>query len=296
MRRNLNGSFFSYKNPHYWRNGRALQGARRTLIGRAPLPWKLAAIVGACILVLLGCAEPLPIYRYKITVEVETPGGVRSGSAVREVRSHDQGKGFPGPEAGGVRKEVSGEAVAVDLPNGETLFALLKGNNGSVDHAKYVAQTALYEEARALPEAKGKLDGGPFGKVERRFVLQLLREHHLSAELSPDDYPLLVRFRDIDDPTSVERVEPDDLAASFGDGYALRRIAVETTGGPVTRGGPRAAGVAARTPRAVSRSSTRTSRSLHCGNHSPGRLYLRGTNTYQRSREQLSNVWSAFLD
>ena len=236
MCRNLNGSFFGYTNPGWWWNARALAECSPTdLIGSVLLPLRMAAIAGACILALLGCAEPLPTYRYKITVEVDAPEGVRTGAAVREVRSFDQGKGFPGPEAGGVRKEISGEAVAVDLPNGETLFALLKGNDGSVDHAKYVAQVALYEDARALPEAKGKLDGGPFGKVERRFVLRLLREHHLSAELSPDNYPLLVRFRDINDPTSVERVGPDDLATSFGDGYALRRIEVETTAEPVIR-------------------------------------------------------------
>ena len=38
------------------------------------------------------------------------------------------------------------------------------------------------------------------------------------VELAPGDLPLLVRFRDINDPTTVERVDPNDLAASFGPG------------------------------------------------------------------------------
>jgi hypothetical protein len=49
-------------------------------------------------------------------------------------------------------------------------------------------------------------------------------------------YPLLVVFRDIGDPSSVERVEPTDLAAAFGPGYALRRITVQVTDAEVTTG------------------------------------------------------------
>jgi hypothetical protein len=43
-----------------------------------------------------------------------------------------------------------------------------------------------------------------------------------STELPREPYrPLLVTFADINDPASVQRVDPDDLAASFGPGYAL---------------------------------------------------------------------------
>lgn len=101
--------------------------------GESALLLKLTTIVSAFMVLLLGCAEPLPAYRYKITVEIDTPKGVPASPAVREVRSFNQGEGFPGPEAGGVRKEIAGEAVALDLPNGETQFALLKGNDGPVD-------------------------------------------------------------------------------------------------------------------------------------------------------------------
>jgi hypothetical protein len=47
---------------------------------------------------------------------------------------------------------------------------------------------------------------------------------------------MLVRFRDIADPTSVEKVDPDNLAASFGEGVKLRRITVQLTDDPVTTG------------------------------------------------------------
>ncbi|WP_066268991.1 hypothetical protein [Blastomonas sp. CCH3-A3] len=48
--------------------------------------------------------------------------------------------------------------------------------------------------------------------------------------------PMLVRFRDINDPTTVERVDPDALAASFGEGVKLRRVTVQLTDDPVTKG------------------------------------------------------------
>lgn len=56
---------------------------------------------------------------------------------------------------------------------------------------------------------------------------------HLDERLA---YPMLVTFGDIDDPTSVERVDTDDLAARFGMGYALERITVQITDDPVTTG------------------------------------------------------------
>jgi len=49
-------------------------------------------------------------------------------------------------------------------------------------------------------------------------------------------YPMLVTFGDLDDPASVERVDPDDLAAIFGEGVALKRITVQLTDDPVTTG------------------------------------------------------------
>ncbi|MCC6479158.1 MAG: hypothetical protein IT552_08115, partial [Sphingomonadaceae bacterium] len=49
-------------------------------------------------------------------------------------------------------------------------------------------------------------------------------------------YPMLVTFKDLADPTSVEQVDPDDLAASFGRGYRLKSITVQVTDAPVTVG------------------------------------------------------------
>lgn len=69
------------------------------------------------------------------------------------------------------------------------------------------------------------------GKVE---VPRTWRASRTKPERSA--YPMLVTFGDLGDPTSVARVDPDDLAASFGEGVSLKRVTVELTDDPVTKG------------------------------------------------------------
>jgi hypothetical protein len=51
-----------------------------------------------------------------------------------------------------------------------------------------------------------------------------------------DGLPLLVTFADITDPTTVQRVDPENLAASFGPGVRLKAVTLEITEEPVTVG------------------------------------------------------------
>lgn len=55
-------------------------------------------------------------------------------------------------------------------------------------------------------------------------------------ELASKDYPLLVTFTDITDPTTVNQVDPTNLAATFGPGVSLKRITLQITDEPVTEG------------------------------------------------------------
>ena len=84
----------------------------------------LTLATGAFLVLLCGCEpgdfgssrvyfEPI---RYRLTAEVQTPEGVRTGSSVIETTWD---RGLSGAT-------VKGEAVAVDLPNGQTLFVLLR--------------------------------------------------------------------------------------------------------------------------------------------------------------------------
>ena len=182
--------------------------ARRGMIGL--MLGGAAALLGGC--GLFGGNR----YRYKMTVEVDTPQGLKSGFAVREI-SYSKNL-IKLPDMAAVVATQRGEAVAVDLPGGQVLFALLSVNGYET------LQAAFGDDA---PET---LDTA---KADAR-VVELKPKPGRIPEQS--GYPMLVRFKDMRDPTSVELVSPDDLVASFGAGVSLRRITVQMVGEPVTVG------------------------------------------------------------
>jgi hypothetical protein len=186
----------------------------------------------ALIFSLAGCElfYPSESMRYRIAVTVDTPEGPRSGSSVVESTI----RAVPRlAEHGGVNYDLRGEAVAIPLPDGEMLFALLRHENSSAsDYQSRLLRTAACDEGK--PSMRPAPDLCKGGQWEDFRIWA--KEHQLSAELSRSSYPILVTFRDINDPTTVEEVDPADLAATFGPGYSLRRITVEITDEPVTSG------------------------------------------------------------
>jgi hypothetical protein len=99
---------------------------------------RLVKVLGIAVLLVAGIAAATEMttttgtFRYKMTVEVETPEGLKTGSAVREVNvviAHPDIQGM-----NGTRAFVKGEAVVVDLGKRGVLFALLKGFKYSYDH------------------------------------------------------------------------------------------------------------------------------------------------------------------
>lgn len=178
-----------------------------------------------------ACDDGAPDHRYRLTVEVATPAGVRSGSSVIAVEQ-TLGRSAMNPAGQAVQRRIRGEAVAVDLPGGRTLFALLRSEENS-DWAGYIMQWLAPDRpgdgfAEALDDMLALEGRGPIA-VPR--TLEILRGRPpVSA------YPMLVTFDDPADPTSVQPVDPDDLAATFGPGVALRRVTVEMTDDAVTSG------------------------------------------------------------
>jgi hypothetical protein len=155
-------------------------------------------------------------YHYALKAEVETPAGIRSGSSVIEVKwSYRSFK-------------VKGEAVAVDLPNGQTLFVLLRSPS-SEDWASRADESMDFKPDTTTSEAYWKriADDRGIYPVKRR---------RITAIENSDNYPYFVRFREIQDPTSVELINPDNLAATFGPGYRLKSLTVQFTDAPVTHG------------------------------------------------------------
>ena len=153
-------------------------------------------------------------------MEVDTPQGVRVGSSVYEVWANSKTSLLP--EEAKRAWGVKGEAVAVDLPSGRTLFALLTTNADHQDLAG-LSMSALDPAYRNdVVESARRIAGGQGTKKE--------------AVVSPADYPMLVTFREQGTPRSVEAIDPSDLASHFGAGYKLRRITVQITSDSVTSG------------------------------------------------------------
>jgi hypothetical protein len=114
----------------------------------------MGLMIGASAVLLSGCRLlDNPKYRFKMTVEVETPEGVKTGSSVMEIGDWK------------------------------------------------------------IHMAAGKRLGG---------------ENGTKADLPRADWPMILRFRDINDPKSVEQVDPEAIG--------VKRIMLETTGDEVTVG------------------------------------------------------------
>jgi len=159
-------------------------------------------------------------WHQKLTLMVETPEGLRSGSAVSAAWFQMTPKwAGVGDSAGASNSSLSGEAVVVDLGEGRYLFALLKGYN------EFTGRLAFFPGPQQ-----------PLSKEEDAAVYDQLEALRATRELPRALTPLLVTFADINDPASVARVDPDDLAAHFGPGYALSSITLAITDEPVTKG------------------------------------------------------------
>jgi hypothetical protein len=199
----------------------------------------LAAFAAAAgLLALVACDTFSLTYRYRITVEVDTPEGLRTGASVIEVRMADHRLHPPG--AGASSKGFSGEAVAIDLPGGQTAFALLKGEPDAQFGPENFADAAFQNQVDGLV---GKLTDKNRLEWWRTMVRQTNIVELPRTVISPippphlvPAYPLFVTFADIRDPKTVVRVDPDNLAASFGAGVTLKRITIQITDDTVTTG------------------------------------------------------------
>ena len=201
-------------------------------------------LLGAVTLTVLSACGPsrqdTAELRYRLTVEVDTPQGLRSGSsviAVKAVRNPD----WVNPEGRGNRASFIGEAAAVDLPGGRTLFALLNIENG-YDAALYpllafesegsTRKDDLQNEKDLVAKYQSLSNTSSIAPMPRTQETGCVPSQHCDD----NSYPMLVTFGDIKDPTSVKRVDPDDLSASFGAGVKLKAITVEITDDAVTTG------------------------------------------------------------
>jgi hypothetical protein len=166
-----------------------------------------------------------PGHKYRLTVEVETPEGVKSASGILSVHP-DRGYSRHG------HTSTRGDAVLVDLGGGKNLIALLAHLDKSLDFddINYVALRA-YKAAGRNPL---------FSDMSRMTG---------TVPVTVGLIPVLVSFTDLSDPASARNAPPDDLEAALGKGFHLHGVFAEVVpngvwpldfggplGEPVTRG------------------------------------------------------------
>ena len=216
------------------------------------------AIIGVAMVVLTGCQPGDPFngranfqpIRYRLTATVETPQGERTAFSVIESSTNRSI----------TRVKVRGEAVAVELPGGEALFVLLRSAS-MIDWAASLPGIPVIEAdvpAHGLAERQVQLERQFAAMAQDRDVYYLWGP--AVAKERAQYLPYMVRFRDPADPKSVEKVDPADLAKSFGPGYRLKSLTVQVTDDPVTRGIEKRLGWLARL-RGVNLDGTRNMRS-----------------------------------
>lgn len=145
-------------------------------------------------------------WRYKMTVSVETPEGLKTGSAVREVSVKFEPRPGYKPHPYYVTTKVKGEAVVVDLGERGVLFALI-----DPDDYRFVFE--------AFPGPPGLTPEG--------------MKHY--ADLLPgqkstlDSMPWLVTFVDRSEPRTIKAVTKANISDVFGQGVTLNRVGIEIT-------------------------------------------------------------------
>lgn len=179
----------------------------------------MGLLASAAALVLVGCAKRGRL-RYRITVEVETLGGLKTGSSVMETRRQGPQPLVPWELGSGGGGSVIGEAVAVDLGGGRVIFALLSGPEGR-------SINAMVPRALNYPELTPPLSR-QFKPQEWQEAFDEATDAEPLAVLRREDYPMLVTFADLNNLKSVEVVNPDAVG--------VRRITLQVTDDPVTTG------------------------------------------------------------
>jgi hypothetical protein len=159
-----------------------------------------------------------PGHKYRLTVEVETPEGIRSASGVMAV-TPDRGYSRHG------HTQTSGDALYVDLGGGKHLLALLAhiDNKLDLDGINYVA-------LRAYGAAGGQ-------RVSFNEMSRMKGTVPVTGEL----IPVLATFADSSNPGTMRTVPPADLEAAFGHGIRLHAVTAEVVPNgfwPIDFGGP----------------------------------------------------------
>jgi hypothetical protein len=193
------------------------------------------AVVALAFIALRWWYFPSASLNYKLSVDIEDNGVLHHGEGVIGVDFQSNGFALidntPHWSIG-----ARGEAFSIDLGERGALFALLSSDPTRASPSRPREHTSAAAGRSAMWAYCGDSFGDlPPNQSGKRRLDEFKRDRAV-VEIALDSLPMLVRFRDLNDPTSVVRVDPDHLDASFGAGVTLVRATVQITDEPVTTG------------------------------------------------------------
>ena len=185
----------------------------------------LAIIAGIGLVGYLAYQFLFPTYthRYRLTIEVEVDGKVRSASSVIEVRIYDHRNSLI-PSHGSYSSSYSGEAVLLELGEGRNLLALL-GFGPTGGSGPYSISTLARDVINPLPSDKGVAS---FRMMSRIGIGK-------KTELTGQQIPTLVTFSDLRRPETARLLSIADIPRELGPTVRFRSAWIEITNDAVTR-------------------------------------------------------------
>jgi hypothetical protein len=158
-----------------------------------------------------------PAHKYSLTLEVQTPEGLKSGSGIISVHP-DRGYSRQG------HTRIRGDAVFVDIGGGKNLVALLAQIDQTIDldGMNYLALRAYKAAGRNVS----------FNEMTRMTG---------AVPVTGALIPVLLTFADVNDPRTARMASPEQLESTLGRGFQLRQVSVEVVPNgfwPIDFGGP----------------------------------------------------------
>jgi hypothetical protein len=179
-------------------------------------------------LALAGCVGRSATYRYKLTLSLNTPDGVKTASNVVEINAFDVI--IP---ARGIGHMTTGQALYVDLgADRRPLIALLTRIRRATD--EWPTFRGWGEDAPGEGLANKCL--GAKKPEDLLDEVEATRRCGRPVATTTADLPDLVTFADVNNPKSVMLVDPNDLSGTLGPGVSWRSMSLQATDEPLTRG------------------------------------------------------------
>jgi hypothetical protein len=208
---------------------------------------KVFAVLFLCIVglkLVWALAYPTSHHRFRLTVNVETPTGLRSGSSVMETVV-ERFPGWVGLREGQLATPtLIGEAAFVELgstPDGKpaNLIALLAWGDRGTSGADFgdIVRRVSFDYLQANSDARNKR--GSYSDLKgpvRGCRTDNAAGHYCQLAFLPigtmkdvrgDLVPTLITLADLGDPKSATVVKPGALAETFGAGFQLKNVTLE---------------------------------------------------------------------